>query len=108
MSAGFLGIELDFDGKGLDEVGIVKSLNEPSNHLKVGDIIVRIDERYFRPSEVETLLGDASLAKEKLNWSPEISLEELCKEMMECDIRSAKKDKLLLDNGFELTQESKE
>jgi len=78
-----LGIEIEFKGDGLDEVGIVKSLKERGyKDLKIGQTIVEIDKRYFRPSEVDSLLGDATKAKEKLGWEPEISVKDMCREMV--------------------------
>ncbi|RKW29199.1 MAG: GDP-mannose 4,6-dehydratase, partial [Kingella sp. (in: b-proteobacteria)] len=82
-SAEHLGITLRFEGSGVDEVGIVESISgDSAPALKVGDVIVRVDKRYFRPSEVETLLGDPSKAKQKLGWTPEITVQEMCAEMV--------------------------
>ena len=102
-SAKELGITLSFDGKGLEEVAIITKIkgNQAPN-LNVGDVIMRIDERYFRPSEVDTLLGDPSKAKTKLGWSPEITALELCKEMMHEDIDNAKKLAHLKSHGFDI------
>lgn len=81
-SAKELGLTLRFEGSGLDERAIVQTIEgNKASALKVGDVIVRIDPRYFRPTEVETLLGDPTKAKEKLGWIPEISVQEMCKEM---------------------------
>jgi len=99
MAAACLGIELEFEGKGSDERGLVSSVKgEFSDSLSVGETIVQVDERYFRPTEVETLLGDPSKAREKLNWEPEISIEELCKEMVDLEI--ARKNALLKKHGY--------
>ncbi len=68
--------------------------------LKVGDVIVRIDPRYFRPTEVETLLGDPTKAKEKLGWVPEITVQEMCAEMVAEDLAQAKQHALLRQHGF--------
>ena len=68
---------------------------------KVGDVIVRVDSRYFRPTEVETLLGDASKAKRKLGWSPTTTLTELVREMVESDYAATRRDELLLSSGFQ-------
>ena len=91
-----LGIEIDFQGKGKNETGVIASIN-PSvkTHLSVGDTILKIDERYYRPTEVETLLGDSSKAAKELGWKPKISIEELVKEMMEADLEIAKRNKKL-------------
>jgi GDPmannose 4,6-dehydratase len=101
-SAKELGISLKFKGAGLNEVGIIESIDEGSDSLalKEGDIIVRIDKRFFRPAEVETLLGDPTKAKEKLGWTPEITVQEMCKEMVGNDLQEAKKNILLRNNGF--------
>lgn len=104
MSAGHLGIELEFSGKGVDEVATVKALNgEELPGVKVGDVIVRVDPRYFRPTEVDTLLGDPAKAKEKLGWVPEISVEEMCAEMVEYDLDVAKQHALLKAHGHNVS-----
>ena len=97
-----LGISIVFKGKGLDEVGVVDSVssNEETN-LKKGDVIIRIDPRYFRPAEVETLLGDPTKAKEKLGWVPEINLREMCSEMVLADLKIAKTHSLLKKHGYD-------
>ena len=92
ISAHYLGWGgIKWEGNGLKEVGKRKDNNQ---------IVIKIDKRYFRPSEVQSLLGDASKAKEKLNWSPKTNLEELVKEMIEFDSIEAKKEKLLSQEGF--------
>ena len=97
-----LGIEIEFSGKGIDEIATVTKVNnEISPSINVGDIIMRIDPRYFRPAEVETLLGDPSKAKEKLGWVPEITVQEMCSEMVACDLAEAKKLHFLIKNGFD-------
>ncbi|WP_047049118.1 GDP-mannose 4,6-dehydratase [Vibrio mexicanus] len=103
MSAREIGVELEFSGQGIDEVGIVKSIqgdNAPS--LVVGDVIVRVDPRYFRPAEVETLLGDPSKANEQLGWTPKISVEEMCAEMVRSDLDKAKQYALLKSHGHDV------
>ena len=82
-----LGIEIEFKNSGLEEVGFIKSLSNYTNNLKVGQEIIKVSEKYFRPSEVDRLLGDASLAKEQLNWTPKISVDELCEEMINYDLK---------------------
>jgi GDPmannose 4,6-dehydratase len=100
-SANELGITLKFNGVGLNEVGIVDSIKgDHSPALGIGDIIIRIDKRFFRPAEVETLLGDPTKAKEKLGWTPEITVQEMCKEMVSNDLQEAKKNILLRKNNF--------
>ena len=102
-SAAELGITLRFEGKGLDEVGIVAAIEgDAAPALSVGDVIVRIDPRYFRPAEVETLLGDRSKAKAKLGWTPEITVQEMCAEMVAHDLQSARRTSLLREHGLDL------
>ena len=97
-----LGIEIEFSGKGIDEIAtVLKVNNEISPSINVGDVIMRIDPRYFRPAEVETLLGDPSKAKEKLGWVPEITAQEMCSEMVAYDLAEAKKLHFLIKNGFD-------
>ncbi len=101
MTAENLGITIEFEGKGLDEVGRVVGISgNLATGIKVGQIIMKIDAKYFRPTEVETLLGDASKAKKNLGWKPEIDIESMCKEMVEKDYSEAKKVKLLRDSGY--------
>ena len=73
---------------------------EKAPNLKPGDEIIKIDPKYFRPTEVENLIGDPSKAKKELNWVPEISAKDLCKEMVQNDLNEAKKMALLIDNGY--------
>lgn len=100
-SANELGIQLRFEGEGIDEVGIIESIHsEQCSSLKVGQIIVRVDPRYFRPAEVETLLGDATKAEQELGWKAQISVKELCAEMVQHDLKTAQKNSLLKQHGF--------
>ena len=102
-SAAELGITLRFEGSGINEVGIIESIvghDAPSS--SVGDVVVRIDPRYFRPSEVETLLGDPTKAKSLLGWTPKITVQEMCAEMVAEDLISAKRYALLKKHGYEL------
>lgn len=100
-SAQELGITLRFEGSGLDEVGIVEALNgNITTALKPGDVIVRVDPRYFRPAEVETLLGDPTKAREMLGWEPEISAREMCAEMVAADLETARRHALLQAHGL--------
>ena len=94
-----LGIDIEWEGTGIDEVARVVRAAESSGP-KPGEIIVRIDPRYFRPTEVDTLLGDASKARKKLGWSPKIGFEELVKEMVVKDLEIAKRDALVAKQGF--------
>ena len=91
LAAKELDIELKWDGRGVNETGI---------DVATGKIIIRVDPRYFRPTEVETLLGDSTKAREKLGWTPKTSFKELVKEMVICDLNEAKKDDLLKKEGF--------
>ena len=100
-SAAELGITLKFKGQGLGETATVTSITgDKAPSLKVGDVIVRIDSRYFRPTEVETLLGDPTKAKEKLGWAPEITVQEMCAEMVVSDLAKAKQNALLKQHGY--------
>ena len=100
-SAGHLGIDLEFIGEGQDEVGIVRKVEgEMAPMVKEGQIIVRIDPRYFRPTEVETLLGDAKRARDELSWLPEISAEQMCQEMIEADYKQARRLALLTEHDL--------
>ena len=98
-----LGITLEFVGEGIDEKAIVhKVTGDAAPAVKVGDVLVTIDPRYFRPAEVETLLGDASLAKSDLGWIPEISLDELVRSMVAGDLASARQSALLKRHGYHI------
>ena len=100
-SANELGISLEFQGKDEDEVAVVTAVTgNEAPAVSVGDVIVKIDPRYFRPTEVENLLGDPSKAKEKLGWIPEITTQSMCKEMMQHDLEMAKKAALLNAHGY--------
>ena len=100
-SATELGVALKFEGDGLGEIATVGSIvGDKAPGLKLGDVIVRIDPRYFRPTEVETLLGDPTKAKEKLGWAPEITAQEMCKEMVASDLAQAKQHALLKQHGY--------
>ena len=102
-SANALGIDIEFRGSGLDEVGVVSGVSgDLAPKVSVGQEIVRIDSRYFRPAEVETLLGDPSKAKAELGWEPEIPAQEMCKEMVEEDHKAARRLALLKDHDLEL------
>lgn len=91
-SAEELGIQIRFEGEGVEEVGIVESVQgDLAPAVKPGQTIIRVDSRYFRPAEVETLLGDASKAREKLSWVPEIGVREMCSEMVLSDLDIARK-----------------
>jgi GDPmannose 4,6-dehydratase len=98
-----LGIKLRFEGVGVDEVGIVDGLNESSaSKVVVGDVIIKIDPRYFRPTEVETLLGDATKAKIELGWEPLITAQDMCREMILHDLDRARQHSVLISDGFKI------
>lgn len=94
LSAKALGITIEFEGEGVNEKGFVAAIEgNMAPDVEIGQVIIRIDERYFRPSEVETLLGDPSKAKKLLGWEPQITIEEMCQEMVEADFNNAMKIK---------------
>jgi len=102
IAAGELGIQLEFSGSGVDEIATVTGLSGSDvAGISIGDVIMRVDPRYFRPTEVETLLGDPSHAMEKLGWEIEISVEQMCKEMVREDLKAARQHALLKKNGFQ-------
>jgi GDPmannose 4,6-dehydratase len=102
-SAAELGITLRFEGEGESEKAIVaKVKNNKAPALKIGDIVVQIDPRYFRPTEVETLLGDPTKAKQKLGWEPEVTVQEMCAEMVASDLNEAKSHALLKEHGYDI------
>jgi len=102
-SAAELGITLRFEGEGVDEKGVVVGVEgDQAPNVQVGDVIVRVDPRYFRPTEVETLLGDPTKAKERLGWVPEISVQEMCREMVAEDLKIARRHALLKAHGHEI------
>jgi GDPmannose 4,6-dehydratase len=104
MSAKEAGIELEFSGSGIDEIATINSITDPlkAPALKAGDVIIRVDPRYFRPAEVETLLGDPTKAKEKLGWVPEITVEEMCAEMVASDLNTARQNAILKSHGHHI------
>jgi len=103
MSAGNAGIELEFSGNGLEETAIVRSVDRTlAPAIDIGDTLVKVDPRYFRPAEVDSLLGNPTKAKEKLGWVPEITVEEMCAEMVAEDLEQAKQHSLLKQHGFQI------
>ncbi|WP_444994556.1 GDP-mannose 4,6-dehydratase [Aliikangiella sp. IMCC44359] len=103
LAASKLGIELEFNGEGVDEIAsVVKVNSKDSPGIKVGDVILKVDPRYYRPAEVETLLGDPSKAKQKLGWEPKLSFDELVKEMVEHDLQEAQRNRLLKQHGYDI------
>ena len=104
LSAKELGVMLEFSGEGENEIATVAAVEgDKAPALNVGDVIVRVDPKYYRPAEVETLLGDPSKAKAKLGWVPEITVEEMCAEMVREDLNKAKQYSLLKENGFDVS-----
>ncbi|KAF1700354.1 GDP-mannose 4,6-dehydratase [Pseudoxanthomonas suwonensis] len=109
MAAKELGISLSFEGKGVEEKAVVTAVDgDSAPAVKIGDVIVAVDPRYFRPSEVETLLGDPSAAKTNLGWIPSISLQSMVEEMVTHDLHEAKKAALLHTHGYQFTNSSPE
>jgi GDPmannose 4,6-dehydratase len=101
MAAQNLGVEIRFEGKGVNEKGYVAAITGgDAPGLRVGDVVVAVDPRYFRPAEVETLLGDPSKAKKELGWVPEITVQEMCAEMVASDLAEAKRHALLRLHGY--------
>ncbi len=103
-----LGLTLEFNGEGIEETATIAAIDasvaEEDIAVSVGDVVVRVAENYFRPAEVDTLLGDPTYAREKLGWSPKITLDEMIAEMVETDLALARKDRLLLKSGYEVNQ----
>lgn len=103
-SAKHLGVELEFRGSGVEEIAVVSAIEgNDAPALKVGNIITRIDPRYFRPAEVETLLGDPAKAKSRLGWGPEITAQAMCEEMVAEDLQTAKRHAFLKASGYDLS-----
>ncbi|MBU4182336.1 MAG: GDP-mannose 4,6-dehydratase [Gammaproteobacteria bacterium] len=104
MAAKELGITLAFEGTGIDEKAVVQTVDgDKAPAVKAGDVIAQVDPRYFRPAEVETLLGDPSKAKTKLGWVPQIALQEMVTEMIACDLGEAKRHALLITHGYDIS-----
>jgi GDPmannose 4,6-dehydratase len=104
LSAKKLGITLRFEGEGISEIGVVEFVEgNKAPNIKKNDVIVRIDSRYFRPNEVESLLGDASKAQKELGWTPKVNIDQLCEEMILSDLKEAKQKALLVKNGYNIS-----
>tara|TARA_B110000003_G_scaffold143499_1_gene144711 strand:- start:1248 stop:2363 length:1116 start_codon:yes stop_codon:yes gene_type:complete len=101
MAFSHVGIEIEFIGKDIDEKGIIKSCNNPKYQLVIGKEVLSIDAKYFRPTEVDLLIGDSSKAKNKLGWKLEYDLPSLVEDMMQSDLKLVSKDQFLKDNGYE-------
>jgi GDPmannose 4,6-dehydratase len=101
-----VGVELRFTGEGVNEVGVISKITNTQAHgMKLGQVVVKVDPRYYRPTEVDLLIGDATKAKTKLNWEPTYTLAEMVKEMVAADIILFKKEQLLQNNGFTIEKE---
>lgn len=100
-----LGIEIEFKGEGIDEVGIVKNITDKKIDLSPGDELVKVDPRYFRPTEVDILIGDPTMAKTKLGWEPEYDLQRMVSEMVQSDLDIFKQNQLLKSAGFKIKNE---
>ena len=96
-----IGISLKFEGEGINEKGLISSCENPKYQLEIGKEVVNIDSKYYRPTEVDLLVGDASKAKKKLGWIPKLNLNDLVKNMMESDLKLMLKDSYLKNGGFE-------
>ena len=101
MAFNEVGIELEFKGQGIDEKAFVKACTNSEYQLEIGKEVLSVDPKYFRPTEVELLIGDASKAKNKLGWVPEFDLKDLVKDMMKNDVKLMKKDQFLKDGGYQ-------
>jgi GDPmannose 4,6-dehydratase len=103
MSFAHAGVEISFEGEGVDEKGIITAVTSAYCKAEIGDVVVEVDKRYFRPTEVDLLLGDATKAKEKLGWTPTYTVAELAKEMVNADLEHFRKELLLKESGFRTT-----
>ena len=100
MAFNEVGIELEFKGEGINEIAIVKDCKNKDYQIKIGQEVLAVDPKYFRPTEVELLIGDASKARKKLGWIPEYNLNDLVKDMIKSDIKLMKKDQYLKEGGY--------
>jgi GDPmannose 4,6-dehydratase len=101
MSFAEVGIELEFKGEGADERGYVKACNNPEFQLEIGKEVLAVDPKYFRPTEVDLLIGDPTKARTKLGWECKYDLPALVKDMMQSDLKLMQKDQYLKDGGYE-------
>ncbi|MCB0668392.1 MAG: GDP-mannose 4,6-dehydratase [Saprospiraceae bacterium] len=97
-----VGVELDFKGTGKEEIGVIAKIEGENQHLEVGQEVVAVDPNYFRPTEVDLLIGDATKAREKLGWTPKYSIDDLVREMVAADLELFKRDQTLKEAGFEV------
>jgi GDPmannose 4,6-dehydratase len=105
MSFREVGIELAFKGEGVNEVGIVAACHHPEIQLEVGKELVSVDPKYFRPTEVDLLIGDPTKAKQKLGWTPKYDVQLLCSEMVQADLEIFRREQLLKEAGFDVKNE---
>ena len=101
MAFSHVGIDLEFMGKGLNEKAIIAGCNNPKYQLKIGKEVLNIDAKYFRPTEVDLLIGDPTKAKDKLGWKLEYDLPALVKDMMDSDLKLMTKDQYLKKGGYQ-------
>jgi GDPmannose 4,6-dehydratase len=102
MAFAQIGVELEFKGKEAKEVGIVAASNNPDFVVPPGKEVVAVDARYYRPTEVDLLIGDAAKAQQKLGWKPHYTLPMLVKEMVDADVQLFRKERVLKDSGFDI------
>jgi len=103
-----IGVDIDWEGKGIHEKGIAVSVPSKNMHIMLGDTIVEVDPNYFRPTEVENLIGNSQKAKKILGWQHKISFHELVKEMMLEDLKIAKRDRIWRENGYSIRKNTRE
>jgi GDPmannose 4,6-dehydratase len=104
MAAREAGMELVFSGTGADEIATVSAVDAGvAPGVRVGEVVVKVDSRYYRPTEVDSLLGDAAKARQQLGWAPEITVEDMCAEMVASDLEAAKCHALLMSHGHRVT-----
>jgi GDPmannose 4,6-dehydratase len=102
MAFGEIGVELKFEGEGVNEIGKVESSNNPDYFLKPGTVVAAVDPNYFRPTEVDLLIGNPTKANTTLGWKPKRSVKQMCEEMVRADLKLFQRDKLLLSKGMEI------
>jgi GDPmannose 4,6-dehydratase len=95
-----VGVELEFKGTGVDEKAYIVSCSNPKFQVEIGKEVLAVDPKYFRPTEVDLLIGDATKAREKLGWVPEFDLQDLVKDMMQSDVKLMQKDQYLKEGNF--------
>ena len=101
MAFNEVGIEIEFRGKNEEEKGYIVKCNNPEYQIEIGKNVVAVDKRYYRPTEVDLLIGDATKARTKLNWTPRYDLPALVKDMVKSDVKLMKKERYLRDGGYQ-------